>query len=55
MTYIIVEHEDSTKLIKMVNAMLVVGWRTQGGVAFNAIKGLYLQALTIDGVANANH
>lgn len=45
MTYIIMEDTDSTRLIQRINAMLVSGWELQGGVAFNAIKGLYLQAL----------
>lgn len=55
MTYIIVENKDSTQLIKAVNALLVAGWRLQGGVAFNAIRGLYLQALYINGVQDATH
>lgn len=45
MTYILVEDKDSTRLIKKINAMLVSGWILQGGVAFNAINGLYLQAM----------
>lgn len=55
MTYIIVENKDSTQLIKAVNALLVAGWRLQGGVAFNAISGLYLQAFYINGAADAPH
>ena len=55
MTYIILEHKDSTQLIKAVNAMLVSGWRLQGGVAFNALSGLYLQALYINGAPDATH
>lgn len=55
MTYLIVENKDSTQLIKVVNALLVAGWRLQGGVAFNAIKGLYLQVLYINGVQDASH
>ena len=55
MTYIIVENKNSTQLIKAVNALLVSGWRLQGGVAFDAIHGYYLQALYINGVVNATH
>lgn len=55
MTYIVIENPNSTELIKTVNAMLVAGWRLQGGVAFNTIKGLYLQALYINGVPDATH
>lgn len=55
MTYIILERHSSTDLIKMVNSLLVAGWQLQGGVAFNTIKGLYLQALYINGDNNATH
>lgn len=55
MTYIIIENPNSTELIKAVNALLVAGWQLQGGIAFNAIKGLYLQALFINGDPNASH
>jgi len=44
-TYIIVEDKSSSELIKKVNAMLVAGWSPLGGIAFNADKGLYIQAL----------
>ena len=47
MTYILLEEKDSTQLIKKVNAMLVAGWYLQGGIAFNADKGTYLQAMVI--------
>ena len=49
MTYILIEDHDSTRLIKKVNALLVAGWYCQGGIGYNAIKGLYLQAMVIDG------
>ena len=47
-TYILLEEKDSTQLIKKVNALLTAGWQCQGGISFNAINGLYLQALIID-------
>lgn len=46
-TYIIVEDTDSSRLIKKVNAMIVAGWHSQGGIAFNAVKSLYLQAMVM--------
>lgn len=55
MTYIVLENKNSTELIKSVNALLVAGWRLQGGVAFDAIHGYYLQALYINGVPDAAH
>lgn len=47
-TYIVIEEKDSTRLINKINAMLVAGWQAQGGVAFNAVAGLYLQAMVMD-------
>jgi len=49
MTYILLEHADSTELIKKINMLLVAGWYCQGGISFNTIKGLYLQAMVING------
>lgn len=46
-TYILLEETDSTRLIKKINAMLVAGWRLQGGIAYNADQQLYLQAMVI--------
>lgn len=46
-TYILIEEHDSTRLIKKVNAMIVAGWRLQGGIAFNADSKLYLQAMVM--------
>ena len=54
MTYIVLEDLDSARLIKKVNALLVAGWSLQGGVAFNALKGLYLQAMVMNG-GSRNH
>ena len=47
-TYILLEDKDSTQLIKKVNALLVAGWQCQGGIGFNAVNSLYLQAMIID-------
>lgn len=46
-TYILLEEHDSTRLILKVNAMLVAGWRLQGGIAYNADNQLYLQAMVM--------
>jgi hypothetical protein len=46
-TYVLIEEHDSSRLIKKINAMLVAGWRLQGGIAFNADSKLYLQAMII--------
>ena len=46
-TYIVIEDHDSSRLIKKVNAMIVAGWHMQGGVAFNAVNGLCLQAIVM--------
>lgn len=46
-TYILLEEKDSAILIKKINAMLVAGWRPQGGISYNTVKHLYLQALVI--------
>lgn len=54
MTYILIEDLDSARLIKKVNALLVSGWQLQGGIGFNAIKGLYLQAMVMNG-GSRNH
>ena len=48
MTYILIEEEDSTMLINKINAMLVAGWKPQGGISFNPIKHLYLQAMIME-------
>lgn len=47
LTYILIEEKDSTILIKKINAMLVSGWRPQGGIGFNPVKSLYLQAMVM--------
>lgn len=47
-TYLLLEDKDSTQLIKKVNALLVAGWQCQGGIGFNAVSSLYLQAMIID-------
>lgn len=47
-TYLLLEDKNSTQLIKKVNALLVAGWQCQGGIGYNAISGLYLQAMIID-------
>ena len=54
MTYILLEDHDSARLIKKVNALLVAGWCLQGGIGFNAINGLYLQAMVINEVCRPN-
>ena len=46
-TYILLEEHDSTLLINKINAMLVAGWRLQGGIAYNADQQLYLQAMVM--------
>ena len=48
LTYILIEESDSTVLIKKINAMLVAGWRPQGGIGFNAVNHLYLQAMIME-------
>jgi hypothetical protein len=47
-TYILIEETDSTILIKKINAMLVAGWQLQGGIGFNSIKQVYLQAMIME-------
>jgi hypothetical protein len=47
LNYILLEDHDSALLIKKVNALLVAGWQCQGGIGFNAVKSLYLQAMVI--------
>lgn len=47
MNYILLEEADSTILIKKVNALLVSGWQCQGGIGYNAVNCLYLQAMVI--------
>lgn len=46
-TYLLIEENDTVVLIKKLNALLVAGWRPQGGISYNTNKHTYLQAVVM--------